>query len=135
MAIRNYGNVPLVSTTAASAADPTTSALVAQLELPSLGGSTLVPTLYEVRYLVGASTGAIWRLECCLSTGLGSTAIRLADNDSTNAFQRAVVFTASNQSAEFVLTQQARPGDRFRVVPFSSFTGTGAAHIEAEALS
>lgn len=134
MGARNFGNVPLFSTTAATTADPSTAALVAELILPS-PGDTRVASLWEVRYAVGASTGAAWRLECCLSSGLGSTAIRLTDNDSSNAFQRAVVFTGSNQTSEFVLTHKAYPGDRFRVVPLSSFTGTGAAAIEAEAIT
>ena len=131
---RNFGNVPLVSTTAATTTDPSTASVVAELRIPATG-STRVPSLYEVRYLVGASTGAIWRIETCLSTGLGSTAIRMADNDSSNAFQRSIVFTGSNQTSEFVLTQKAYPNDLFRVVPLSSFTGTAAASIEAEALT
>lgn len=134
MSARNYGNVPLFSTTATTQTDPSTATLVAQLIVPS-PGSTSVPSNYEVRFLVGGSTGAVWRLECALSAGLGSTAIRLADNDSSNAFQRAVVFTGSNQTSEFVKTYKAYPGDRFRVVPVSSFTGTAAACIQAEALS
>lgn len=134
MGVRNYGNVPLFSTTAATTADPSTASVVAQITIPNPGSSNRA-ALYEVRYLVGASTGAAWRLECCLSTGLGSTAIRLADNDSSNAFQRAVVFTGSNQTSEFVLTHKAYPGDLFRVVPLSSFTGTAAASIEAEVIS
>ena len=134
MSARNYGNVPLFSTTAATQTDPSTATLVAELVLP-VTGSSLYASQWEVRYTVGASTGAIWRLECCLSTGLGSTAIRLTDNDSSNAFQRAVVFTGSNQTSEFVFTHKAYPGDRFRVVPLSSLTGTAAATIEAEALT
>lgn len=134
MGARNYGNVPLFSTTAATTADPSTSALVAQLILPS-PGDTRVASLYEVRYAVGASTGAAWRLECALSSGLGSSALRTADNDSTSAAQQAVVFTGSNQTSEFVFTHKAYPGDRFRVVPLSSFSGTAAASIEAEAIT
>lgn len=135
MGARNYGNVPLFSTTAATQADPSTATLVAQLIIPAPGSTSAPADLYEVRYVVGASTGAVWRLECALSAGLGSTAIRLTDNDSTNAFQRAIVFTGSNQTSEFVLTHKAYPGDRFRVIALSSFTGTAAASIEAEALS
>lgn len=134
MSGRNFGNVPLASTTAGSVADPSTATLVAELIIPS-PGSTTIADHYEVRYVVGASTGAIWRLECALSSGLGSTALRPTQNDSTSALQRAVVFTGSNQTSEFVLTQKAYPGDRFRVVPLSSFTGTAAAHIQAEALT
>lgn len=134
MGARNYGNVPLFSTTAGTVADPSTSALVAELILPS-PGDTSVASLYETRFLIGASTGALWRLECALSSGLGSTAIRVADNDSTSALQRSLVFTGSNQTSEFVLTFKAKPGDRFRVIPNSSFTGTAAGSIEAEAIT
>lgn len=134
MGARNYGNVPLFSTTAATVADPSTSALVAQLILPTTS-DTRVASLYEARFLVGASTGAIWRLECALSSGLGSSAIRTADNDSTSALQRSVVFTGSNQTSEFVLTFKAYPGDRFRAVPLSSLSGTAAGSIEAEAIT
>jgi hypothetical protein len=134
MGARNYGNVPLWSTTAGTQTDPSTATLVAELIIPS-PGSTDMASLYEVRFSVGASTGAIWRLECAQSSGLGSTAIRLADNDSSNAFQRAVNFTGSNQTSEFVYTFKAKPGDRFRAVPLSSFTGTAAAAIQAECLT
>jgi hypothetical protein len=137
MAFRNWGNVPLFSTTAATATDPSTATLAAELIIPAPGGpaSTAIGSIYEVRYIVGASTGALWRLECALSSGLGSTAIRLTDNDSSNAFQRSIVFTGSNQTSEFVLIHKAFPNDRFRIVPMSSFSGTAAASIEAEALS
>ena len=134
MSGRDFGNVPLFSTTAGTQADPSTATLVAELIIPNLGSSATA-SHYEVRYLVGASTGAIWRLECALSAGLGSTAIRTTQNDSTSALQRSVVFTGSNQTSEFVLTHKAYPGDRFRVIPLSSFTGTAAASIEAEALT
>lgn len=137
MSGRDFGNVPLVSTTAATTADPSTAALVAQLIIPAPFGpaSTSVAGHYEVRYVVGASTGAIWRLEVAKDSGLGSTSLRVTENDSTNALERAIVFTGSNQTSEFVLTQKAYPGDRFRVIPLSSFTGTAAAHIQAEALT
>lgn len=118
MAFREWGNPPVFSTTAASVTDPSTASLVAELQ--GLEGDT-----YEVRYVVGASTSAIWRLEHALSSGLGSTGIR----------QQTLVFTGSNQSAEYVLTYKAQSGDRFRVVPMSSFTGTAAATIQAEVLT
>lgn len=118
MGARNFGNPPIFSTTVASGTDPSTSALTAELQ-------GLADALYEVRYFVGASTGAIWRLEHALSTGLGSTGIR----------QQTIVFTGSNQSAEFVLTHKAESGDIFRIVPSSSFTGSYACKIQAEILT
>jgi hypothetical protein len=137
MGFRNWGNVPLFSTTAATQADPSTATLVAEMIIPVTGGpgSTSIGSLWEVRYVVGASTGALWRLECASGSGLADSAIRKTDNDSTLALQRSIVFTGSNQTSEFVLIHKAYPGDRFRVIPLSSFSGTAAASIEAEALS
>ena len=121
MSARNWGNVPQFSTTAASVNDPSTATLVAELILSTAGQ----PGNYDVRFGVGASTGAVWRLEHATSSGLGSSAIA----------QQIIKFTGSNQSAEYVYTFRANPGDRFRAVPASSFTGTAAGVIQAEALT
>lgn len=119
MAFREgYGNPPIYSTTAASGTDPSTSALIAQLE-------NLTDDIYEVRFGVGASTAAVWRFEHALSTGLGSTAIR----------KQIVTFTGTNQTAEYIYTFKAETGDRFRIVPLSSFTGTYGGVIQAEKLT
>lgn len=127
MSVRNFGNIPIFSTTAATTSDPTTSALVAELILSTQHaiGRTDVPDTYEVRYTIGASTGGAWRLEHAISSGLGSTAIT----------QQIVVFTGSNQSAEYVYTHRALPGDRFRIIPLSSLTATAAGKIQAEAIT
>ena len=117
MAWRDWANPPIQSTQVASA-DPTTATLVA--EVPGLQDR-----LYEVRWCVGASTGALFRLEHALSTGLGSTGIR----------DQVMVFTGSNQSAEYVFSYKAESGDRFRVLVNSSFTGTVSAKISAEVMT
>ena len=136
MAFRLGGNVPLYSTTAATVTDPSTASLIAELIIPaSISTSGAPPSYYEVRYAVGASTGGAWRLECALSSGLGSSAIRTTENDSTSALQRTIVFTGSNQTAEYVFTHKAYPGDRFRIVPLSSLTATAAGSIQIEGIS
>lgn len=122
MSARNWGNVPQFSTTAATVTDPSTASLVAELILST---TPKVADNYEVRFGVGASTGVAWRLEHATSSGLGSSAIA----------KQIVVFTGSNQTAEYVFTFRANPGDRFRAVPASSFTGTAAGVIQVEALT
>lgn len=112
--VRNWGNPPIQSTQAA-ASNPSTSTLLAEL-------SSLAEGLYEVRWCVGASTGALFRLEHALSTSLASTGIR----------DQTMVFTGSNQSAEYVFGYRVETGDRLRVLVNSSFTGSVAAKISAE---
>lgn len=118
MGVRTFGNQPLYSTTASTGSTPSTTTIAAQIQ-------GLASELYEVRFVVGASTLADWRLEHALSSALGSTAIR----------QQTVVYTASGQSGEFILTYKAESGDRFRVIPNSSFTGTFACDISAEVMA
>lgn len=125
MSGRNWGNGPIYSTTAATVSDPSTASLVAELIL-----STSIATPfdnYEVRFGMGASTSAIWRVEHATSSGLGSTAIT----------KQIVVFTGSNQTAEYVYTFRAAPGERFRIIPLiaPSTGNTAAGVIQAEALT
>lgn len=121
MSVRNYGNIPLFSTTAVTASNPSTATLVAELILPATGQADN----YEVRFAVGASTSAIWALEHANSAGF----------EMSDLEQQIVTFTPTNVSAEYVFTFRADPGDRFRARVASTFTGTAAAKIQAEALS
>jgi hypothetical protein len=131
MSARNWGNPPLLSTTAGTQNDPSTATLCAELIIPVIGDTT-VQDYYEVRFGLGASTGALWRLDCALSSGLGSSALR---NNSYGTPQRVNLYTGSNLSGEFVITLRAAPGDRFRATVESTFTGSVAAWIQAEALT
>ena len=117
MAWRDWANPPIQSTQVASS-DPSTATLVAEV-------TGLIDRVYEVRWCVGASTGALFRLEHALSSGLGSTGIR----------DQTMVFTASNQSAEYVFAYKGEVGDRFRVLVNSSFTGSVAGKISAEVMT
>jgi hypothetical protein len=132
MSYRDTGNPPLFSTTASTTSDPGAGAVVAELIL-----STNVIKLdgnYEVRFSVGASTGANWFLECALSSAAASTSIRPGPPPSSG-LQQFNVFTGSNQTSEFVYTLRAEPGDRFRIRANSSFTGSVGAGIQAERLT
>lgn len=133
MSVRNFGNPPLLSTTAAIGTDPSTATLAAEVIIPLVGDTNVFRMdSYEVRFGLGASTGALWRLEVATGTGLSTTSIRF---NAMGTQQRINAFTGSNLSAEFVLTLQACPGDRFRARFESTFTGTYAAWIQAEAIS
>lgn len=118
MGFRDWGNPPTYSTSAESGTDPSTSTIIAQIQ--SLGDH-----LYEARWVVGASTGALWRLELASTTNLSTSFVR----------HRSMVFTGSNQSAEFVTTFKAETGDLCRIVAQSSFTGTYAGDIQVEILT
>jgi len=119
---RTWGNRPINSTSLV-ATDPTTATLIAEVDSTQLG-STSWPSgkAYQVSWIVGASTAAIYRLEQCLSTGLGSTAIR----------DVVLVQVPAGASPQYVTSHYLEPGDRLRVRSNSSFTGSGTAWISAE---
>ncbi len=125
MAWRDAGNQAVESSVLAVTSNPTTSALLAEIDATQLG-STAWPRHreYMVTWVCGASSLASFRLDQALSTGLGSTAIR----------SRTVVFTGANQSAQFVLPYTLEPSDRLRVTVDSSFTGNAFVKIKAEPL-
>jgi hypothetical protein len=125
MAYFDWGNVPIKSTTV-SVADPTTATLVAEIDSTAFGQvSTRTGVPYRINWRVGGTTGAIFLLEVCTSTGLGSTAIR----------ESCMVFTGANQSAQYVDSYKIEPGNRVRVRCGSSLTATVAAQISAEPLT
>jgi len=123
---------PAVNSTAGTATNPTTSVLLAQITssgASTAGGmnSSLVPLTQICAYFyLGTSTQATtWWLEHCLSTGLGSTAIK----------DRTVVITASGQTSQFVKKYDLAKGDLVRVRVATGFTGTADAKIQAEQLA
>lgn len=122
MGKRDFGNPPQLSTQAAGA-NATTNTMIAQV--PTTGVTALVDAIYEVRFIVGCSTNVLWKLEHALSSGITDTSTR----DVT------IVYTGTNQSAEFVQTYKAESGDRFRVRHVSSVTASYAGHIQIEKLT
>lgn len=132
MGWRTYGNPPLLSTTAFTQSNPSTATLCAELIIPVTTGDTSACDNYEVRFGVGASTSALWRLDCAASSVLSSAGLR-ANTYGTG--QRVQVYTGTGQSAEYVVTFRAAQGDRFRATLESTWTGTAAAWIQAEVIS
>jgi hypothetical protein len=126
MAYFDWGNVPLKSTTV-SVSDPSTATLIAEIDSTAFATVTTnrAGTAYRVNWRVGASTGAIFLLERCTSTGLGSSAIA----------ESCMIFTGANQTAQYVDTYKIDPGQRMRVRVASSMTATVAAQISAEPLT
>jgi hypothetical protein len=115
-----YGNQPITSTQTEQT-NPSTATILA--ELSSLGTKN-----YEARILIGGSTTATYLLEQCLSSGLGSTALREG-----NQFLGQRTFYGVTQTAQYVLRFQGVAGDRIRV-RCSGFTGVGSATIQIEPL-
>jgi hypothetical protein len=116
MAWRDWGNPPHNSS-ASFAAGASTSALIAAL-------STLVTGLYEVRWVVGGTSNAIWRLE---HSTAASSAVAATDT--------IIALTGIRQSAEFLQTYAITTGDQLRARISGTDTGQYCAHISAERLT
>lgn len=122
------GNPPVTSTQG-EATNPTSTVLLAQVT--GLGGEgNSGGKLYEARVIVGASTTAqTFYVEQCLSTGLGSTALRTG-----GAYLGQRVIYGTVQSAQYMVRFRAEAGDLVRVRLSTSLTGTAAATLQVEAL-
>ena len=122
-----HGNPPLNSTQA-QATNPTTSVLLAEVVLA--GETNSDAQLYEARVIIGCSTTTqeFW-VEQCLSTGLGSTALR------TGAYELGrMVLYGTVQSAQYMVRFKGTAGDRVRVRLSAALTGTAAAKVQVEAV-
>lgn len=92
-----------IASTAAPASNPSTSALIAEVDSTQL--LDVKQQNVQVSWIVGCSTANTLQLEHCLSTGLGSTAIR----DVT------YVLVPKDQSGQYMTKHYVTAGDRFRV--------------------
>ena len=124
MAYFEPGNVPIVSTGAGFTSDPSTATLLAEIDSTQL--ASILPTgqPFQVTAVIGASTNAQWRIEQCLSTGTGSTAVR----------DLVTILTPTAMSGQYTWKWQLQPGDRIRARVNSSFTATASAKLFAEPL-
>lgn len=126
MSFFQTGNPP-INSTFASATDPSTSALLAELDSSNFGESAQRKRdrVYGVNAWLGGSTGALWVLESVTSTAVGSAAI----------IDRVFLRTASGQTSQFVHKfKLSATTDRIRVRHASSATGTFDAKLQAEEL-
>ena len=124
MAYFEPGNIPVLSTGAGLTTDPSTATLLAEIDSTQL--SMILPQgmPFQITALVGASTNAQWRIEQCLSTGTGSTAIR----------DLVTILTPTAMSGQYTWKWYLQAGDRIRARVNSSFTATASAKLFAEPL-
>jgi hypothetical protein len=118
---------PPVDSTAGATADPSTSALLAELDSTNFGNQTSLrgDRLYALNIWVGGSTAALWVVEQATSTNIASTAVVTALR----------VRTASNQHSQFVKVFKLGPSDRIRVRHPSSLSGTFEASLQAQEIA
>jgi len=126
MAFRDWGSTPLNSTGGDSGdgleSNPSTATIIARVTPTQLQGQGI---LFQVTYVIGASTNVIWQLEQCLSTGLGSTAVR----------DLTYVQTPANQSGQYILTYKLEAGDFIRARLQSAITGVATAKVMCEPIT
>lgn len=126
---RDWGSVPVNSsggTTAGSwglESNPSTATLVAEIDSTQLAQVLTGGSVYQVSWLVGASTNAIWQLEQASSTDLAAV------RDLT------YVQTPSGQSGQYVLSYKLQKGDRLRARLQTAITGVATAKISAEPMT
>ena len=126
MASFDVGSVPVFSTGTGVSANPTTATLLAEIDSTQFQTHSPNRTLpYQVTWFIAATTLAQLTLEHCLSTGLGSTALRC----------EIPALVTVNQTGQYITKHAIQPGDRLRVrVEGSTFTGTACVWISAEPL-
>lgn len=128
--------VSAVNSTAGTATNPTTSVIAALVH--STGPSTRAGLLSSglngmqqaaAYFYLGGSTTIEWWIEHCLSTGLGSTALR-------NGIQgRTVVYTGTGLTSQFVQKFDLVRGDFIRVRVGAGVTAAASAKIQAEPIA
>jgi hypothetical protein len=118
---------PPVDSTAAAATDPSSVALIAELDSTNFLNqvSRRGDRLYSVNIWVGGSTAALWVVEHATSTNIASSAV-------TTALR---VRTASNQHSQFVKVFKLGPDDRIRVRLPSTLTGSFEAALQAQEIA
>lgn len=105
--------------------NPSTSTLIAEIDSTQLAQVMKGGSLYQVAYIIGASTNATWVLEQASDTGFSSGSIR----------DRTYVQTPANQSGQYILTYKLEKGDRLRCRLQAAITGFATAKISAEPLT
>lgn len=126
---------PTISSTSGLATNPSTSTIIAEIDSTQLarhivqdGGAN-----FQVTWIVGGATNAVWQLEQCLSTGLD-----ISTSASTGSDANALTFayTPTNQSAQYITKHRLIRGDRLRVrVNAAIGAGVVGAKILAEPLA
>lgn len=125
MAWHDWGNRPVNSTGTTVQGAGSTSTLYAELDSTMLGTvnyKTGQSQLWEVRYVVGATTNVTWQVGTCASTALSAGVDEL------------FVHSPTYQSAQYVFQHVLEKDYRIRVRQFSTGSN-GAAYISAVPLT
>lgn len=124
MSFFGAGNQTINSTTIGLTANPTTAALLAEVDLnstqfaPLSGGQR-----FQVTWIVTAqTTNAVFLCDHALSTGLGATGI----------ITQIPAALSSGNVAQLMTKHNINAGERFRIRVASTFTGSVAGTIIAE---
>lgn len=118
------GNKPIDSTQASVASNPSTSAILAELDRTNFE-STGPNRQYVVNAFLGGSSAAVWIVESATSSNV----------DSTSIIVQKVLYTAPAQTSQFQLRFALSGDQRIRVRHLSSNTGSYAASLQAEAMA
>lgn len=120
------GTTP-INSTFAQATDPSTTALLAELDSSNFGVLSNGPArMYGVNIYLGGSTGALWVVEHATSTAITTGAV----------VDRVFLRTASGQTSQFIHNfRLTAPTDRLRVRHVSSVTGTFDAKLSAQEIA
>lgn len=126
MAYNDWGN-PAIRSDSTLVAGDSTATLFA--EIPSSAITAVIPSGFPDKefmttWILGGSTYTVWRCEQCLSTGLGSTAIR----DTT------FIQTPPGQSGQYQWKLRLQSGDLLRA-RLNSTVALVSAKIIAEPLT
>lgn len=128
MSLSNWGNLP-INSTYAPVNNPSTTALIAELDSSNFGA--VAPNTrnesrtYRVSIYLGGSTGGYWAIEQATSTAISAGVV-------VDAFYPR---TASGQTSQFVRTYRMGGTDRIRARHVSSVTGLFEASFQAEELT
>ena len=98
--------------------------MIAEIDSTQLGAVLSGGSVYQVSWLVGASTTAIFLLEQASSTDI-SVAVR----------DLTFVQTPSGLSGQYILSYKLQKGDRLRVRVQAAITGIATAKISAEPMT
>lgn len=118
------GNRVIDSTTLGTAANPSTTTILAELTSENFQ-STQTGRQYVVNITLGGSTSAAWVVEQTTSSNVNSTTI----------MTQTVYYTSPGQTSQFVARYTVSGVERLRARHFSSNTGSFAAKLSAEEIS
>lgn len=112
---------PPINSTGTRQTDPSTSVILAEIDSTTLGSTRGGIFMFSI--WAGCSTVADLAIEHCLSTGLGSTAVR----------ETVLIRISPNLTPQYQKAFKLSPGDRVRARPQTAITGTQTCEVKLQA--